>query len=121
MNHQRISLPEHMYPVESYFNWISSANFLSALENFANGRGFNIENNTCSFPSDIAEDKDEDEASIRYIEFWTYSGNADVRVSFGEFEGILRKVAQAEIERQPQKAQLIDALLERVISWLSRR
>lgn len=121
MNHQRVSLPDHLHPVETYFNWISSDDLLRALEKFSSGRGFNIEDNTCRFPSDIAENEGGSEDAIDYIEFWSYSGNKEVRVSFDSFAHIILKASCIEIEKTPKNAQLIDVLVNKTISRLRRR
>ncbi|SEO42862.1 hypothetical protein SAMN04489859_11041 [Paracoccus alcaliphilus] len=120
MNHQRISLPDHLHPVETYFNWISSDDLLRALENFSSGRGFNIEDNTCSFPSDIAEDEGISEDTVDYIEFWSYSGNEEVRVGFDSFEDIIMQISHIEIEKTPENAKLIGDLVKKITSHLKR-
>lgn len=120
MNHQRISLPENLHPVETYFNWISSDDSLRALENFLSGRGFNIEDSTCSFPADIAEDEGVCEDTIDHIEFWSYSGNEEVRVSFDSSEDIIMQVSRIEIEKTPESAQLIGDLVSKTVSRLKR-
>lgn len=103
----RINLPDSMYPVESFFNAMRDKDIYGALDCFSRGHGFNIEGAGCLFPLDISEDLGGDESQYGYIEFWTYSGNEEVQVSFSDFMKFLGMVVDNEIEHSPDAKEFI--------------
>ncbi len=110
----RIKLAEDLYPVESFFNFMSTTDFLKSLDSFGNGHGYNPEGSTCSFPKDLSEELGGDEGSYNYIEFWTYSGNEDVKISFLDFMNYLKISAKAEMENSPEISREIEEKISKV-------
>lgn len=104
----RIELPDLMYPIQSFFNSLRERDFLDALDSFAQGCGFSIEGASCSFPVNLSEDLGGREDQYGYIEFWTYSGNQEVRVSFLDFMTFLGTAADNEIAYDPKMQSRIE-------------
>ena len=116
---KRIDLDDELYPVEAFFNCLDHNQFLIAIENFSNGKGYNPEDMTCFFPSDIAEDEGNDINSYKYIEFWEYSESKEVRLSFAAFINFLRMASISEIEKNPHLSNKIKHLISKTESYLS--
>ena len=98
-------------PVEDYFNRLAYREFMSALENFSKGLGYNPEDMTCFFPSDIVEEEGGVEQDYDYIEFWTYSSNQEVRLGFAEFIEVLTRAAEREMNLNPDAKEKIQHLV----------
>jgi hypothetical protein len=109
---QRLALSDDLYPLAAFFNRLTSAQFEQALNSFASGRGYNLENLTCQFPADLYEVDQAPISSFDYIEFWTYSGNQEARVGFNDFLIYLREAVAVENAENGSKD--LDALYQMV-------
>ncbi|MEO0751742.1 MAG: hypothetical protein AAFY25_08055 [Pseudomonadota bacterium] len=97
-------LSDELFPVQSFFNALDDTRLERALIAFASGHGFNPEDRTCDFPADLAEDEGGPAERFNYIEFWTYVGNEETRISFDQFLKILDEVVAAQIKADQQNA-----------------
>jgi hypothetical protein len=111
---QRLNLPPDVYPVQSFFKGLNGANLQVALEHFAQGRGYNPENLSCVFPDGLSEDEGGPPERFGYVEFWTYSGNEDVRVPFADFLKYIRLVIDGEIAENPENSARLTELEEKI-------
>ena len=108
---KRISLSPELYPIESFFNGLKDIEFVKVLEQFSHGRGYNPENLSCVFPEGLAEDEGGSAERFDSIEFWTYAGNQEVRVSFADFLTYVGAAVSEQIQAEPkQEAQLLEIL-----------
>lgn len=114
----RISLDEVLWPVQSYFNWLKPEEMMNALKKFSVGEGYFSEDHTCHFPVDQVDEEGGEITDYRFIEFWTYAGNKDVRISFDQFLEILRQVASEEAQSQPENADEINDLVAKTEAYL---
>lgn len=107
----RLSLPADLYPVEAFFNVLRDEEFLKALISFSEGHGINPEDKTCDLPADMAEDEGGPSERFGFVEFWTYAGNQEVRISFSDFLKYLSEAALVQIaERPDQQAEITERM-----------
>ncbi|OKH87707.1 hypothetical protein LF95_13215 [Thalassospira sp. TSL5-1] len=91
-----------------------------ALGDFSKGLGYNPEDMTCFFPSDIVEDEDGTVQDYKYIEFWEYSSNEEVRLGFAAFMEVLNKAAEREMNVNPDAWENIQDLVSKTKNYLDR-
>lgn len=115
----RIKMPLELYSVEAFFNRLTHEQFILALNNFSRGVGYNPEDMTCFFPSDIVEDEGGSLKDYKYIEFWEYSGNEEVRLTFSDFINILKKASLSEIKLNPKSENKIKQLTKEIEKYLN--
>lgn len=114
-----VKLHNELYPVQAFFNRLNHEQFMSAMKNFSKGRGYNPEDMACFFPLDIVEDEGGEEGDYDYIEFWVYSGNQEVRLSFQEFIEILKQASQSEMNLNPDSEEEIRSLISKAENYLA--
>ena len=115
---KRVKMSNELYPVEAFFNRLSHEQFMIAIKNFSNGKGYNPEDMTCFFPSDIVEDEGGEIKDYKYIEFWEYAGNQEVRLNFRDFISALTEASDSEIKLNPSVSDEIEELISKAKDYL---
>ncbi|RCK54292.1 hypothetical protein TH25_03055 [Thalassospira profundimaris] len=107
-----------MYPVEAFFNRLKHEQFMVALGNFSKGLGYNPEDMTCFFPVNTVEYEGGVEQDYKYIEFWEYSSNEEVRLGFDAFMEVLTRAAEKEMNENPDAREKIQSLVLQTRQYL---
>ena len=115
---KRIKMDSAFYPVEAFFNRLNHDDFIMALENFSNGRGYNPEDMTCFFPCEMVEDEGGEIHDYKYIAFWEYSSNSEVFLDFSDFMSILKKAVESEIKINAGAEEKINQLVLKISQYL---
>ncbi|MBW3243515.1 hypothetical protein KUV57_12655 [Epibacterium sp. DP7N7-1] len=109
-----------LYPVESFFNRLGDEEFILVLDSFIRGEGVNPEDLSCVFPEGLSEDEGGPPERFGFIEFWTYAGNQEVRISFSDFQKYLSEAAMAQMKARPDQKVDISARLDLVRTKISQ-
>ena len=104
----RISLPDHLLPVQALFNAAWDATFVRFLESLSRGIDCVFNDCGCEFPSGL----EPGEEPFEGVRFWLF--DEKVILTESEFHQILKQVGETQKKRVPEQAAQIDAILAKL-------
>lgn len=102
----KISLEDHLFPVQAFFNAMPEASFLDSLRWFAQGTSVDFNGAGCEFPEEL-EPGDEAFSGVRF-----YILDEEAVLDAERFMFYLRGAAASYLERHASDALVVEALLE---------
>jgi hypothetical protein len=108
-----VSDSDRLFPVQAFFNSISSQNFVETIQRLLNGIDMSIDDTSCDFAGNLATDDEHFEG----VRFSLYEDS--VIIGEGTFNRFLTEACKAHLRQHPEdQAALEKALSER--GWTTR-